>query len=201
MQKAADTVENIPAFEETAKDLIVERVQPLTTELHCMVTVNDREVVSEVRAPKQLVNRRVQKERVAESECSSETHGRISRHIRGSGVTRPQLARVREVGLVDSVGRERAEKIDVEVVDLRWAFNAIGRVSVGRNVERLISVLRIVEVVRERQFVLRVEVPVDLTQESLVVDLMTDRLSLVLISGRLDEIDEGQSLTIGAAVD
>ncbi len=48
---------------------------------------------------------------------------------------------------------------------------------------------------------LRVEVPVNLGQESLVVDLMTDRLSLVLISGRLDEIDEGQSLTIGAAVD
>ena len=105
------------------------------------------------------------------------------------------------MGLVHSVGRERAEKIYVEVIDLRWAFNAVGRVSIGRNVERLISILRIVEVVRERQFVLRVEVPVNLGQESLVVDLMTDRLSLVLISGRLDEIDEGQSLTIGAAVD
>ena len=166
-----------------------------------MVTVNDREVVSHVRAPKQLVNRWVQKERVAESECSSETHRRISRYARRNCVTRSQLSCVREVGLVHSVGRERAEKIYVEVIDLRWAFNAVGRVSIGRNVESLISILRIVEVVRERQFVLRVEVPVNLGQESLVVDLMTDRLSLVLISGRLDETDEGQSLAIGAAVD
>src|SRR5438046_10402426 len=115
-----------------------------------MVTVNDREVVSHVRAPKQLVNRWVQKERVAESECSSETHRRISRYARRNCVTRSQLSCVREVGLVHSVGRERAGKMYDEAIDLRWAFHAVSRVSISRTVESLISILRMADVVRLR---------------------------------------------------
>ena len=46
-----------------------------------------------------------------------------------------------------------AEQVDVQHVDLRRPFGAVGRRAVGRDVERLVVVLRVVEAVRARQVV------------------------------------------------
>src|SRR5947199_318568 len=112
----------------------------------------------------------------------------------------PQFTRVREVSLVQLRCRNGAEQIDVKVVDLGRSFNAVGRGSVGGDVERLVGVLRIVEVVRDGQLVHRGEVPINLCEKRIVVDLMENGQSLIRISGCLDEVNKGEPLAIRAAV-
>ena len=102
--------------------------------------------------------------------------------------------------LVHLVCSDGAEEIYVEVIDLRWTLNAIGRVSVSRDVERLVCILRVIEVVRDRQLVRRGQIPIDLRQKSVIIDLMFHRQTLVLSSGRLNKVDEGKPLTVRTAV-
>src|SRR5580765_120084 len=100
MQKTSHTVEDVAAFEESSEDLIVERVQPFAADLNVVVTVNDRKIVFQIRAPEQFVNCWVKKERMAKSECSRKAHCGIGRHSRRNSAARPYLARIRKVGLV-----------------------------------------------------------------------------------------------------
>ena len=61
------------------------------------------------------------------------------------------FARVGEVELVEAIRAQRGEQVEVHHVDLGGTFGAIRRVAVGRHVERLVLVLRVVEVVRRRE--------------------------------------------------
>ncbi len=93
---------------------------------------------------------RIQEERVTKSKRRPEPHRRVGRHVRRNCVSRTQLTRIREVSFIQLRRRNRAEQIYVEVVDLRRAFDAVGRVSVSRDIERLVRVLRVIEVIRDR---------------------------------------------------
>ena len=70
-------------------------MQPFATKLDIVVTGNDREIIFDVSAPQQLVDRRLQEERIAEAE-----HRRVGRHVRRNSVARSHLACIREVSFV-----------------------------------------------------------------------------------------------------
>ena len=70
-------------------------------------------------------------------------------------------------------------KIEAHHVDLRWTFYAVGRVSVGGDVECLIRILRVVEVVRDGKVVCTVEIEIDSREECMVIDLVCDRQILL----------------------
>ena len=78
-QEPVDAVEQVPALEEAAKDLIVVRVQPLAAGLDRVLAGDDREVVLELKALDQLVDVGRQEERVAESERRGRTRCRCRR--------------------------------------------------------------------------------------------------------------------------
>ena len=103
--------------------------------------------------------------------------------------------------LVQLVRGEDAEQVHVQHVDLRRPFDAVGRRPVGGHVERLVDVLRVVEVVRRRQAVGAGQVPVQLAEQRVVVDRVIDRLPFVLAAVRAEEVQQGEALTVGAAVD
>ena len=103
--------------------------------------------------------------------------------------------------LVQTVGAYGAEQVRVQHVDLRRSLNAVGRIAIGGNVERLVGVLRVIEVVRDGQRVRRRDVPVGLRQQRVVVDAMVDRLSLLLATPRAEEIEQRRPLAVGAGVD
>src|SRR5205085_9763561 len=106
-----------------------------------------------------------------------------------------------EVRLVDLRRREGGEEVRVEGVYLRRPFGAVGRVAVGRHVEGLVGVLRVVEVVREREPVVLRQVPVHLAEEGGVAYGALDGLPLVLAARRLEEADEREALAVGVRVD
>ena len=146
-QKASNAVKNVSPGKEAAEDLIVKGMQPLAADLDCVATANDRNVVLNISTPKQFINRWIEEERITEAERGGKAHGRIRRHIRRNRGARSQLARVRKVTFVDYRGRDRREQVHVEIVDLRRAFDAVGRIAIGRNIEGLVRVLRVIEIV------------------------------------------------------
>src|SRR5438034_7483844 len=150
-----------------------------------------------MRAPKQFVDCRTEEEGIAKSESGSKSHRRVGRDIGRNRRTRPQLARVREVKLVYFRRRQRAEQVGAEVVDLRRHFYSIRRISVSRHVKGLVRILRVVKVIRNAQLVFRSQVPVHLSEDRTVIDLVFNRQPLVLVSAGLEEIEERNSLTIG----
>ncbi len=74
MQKIVYTVEDVAAGEESAEDLGVVRVQPVAAKLEIMFSVNNGEIVAELRAPNRFVNVWIEEERIAESEGGPESH-------------------------------------------------------------------------------------------------------------------------------
>src|SRR5688500_20118249 len=103
----------------------------------------------DLRAQEQCVSVRFERVRVAETERGHEADRRISRNIRRDRGTRSQLARVREVGVVQLRRGNRGEEICAYDVDLRWTLDTVRGVSVSGNIKSLVSVFRIVEVVRD----------------------------------------------------
>ena len=117
----------IAAGEEATEHLIVQRVNPLAAKLEGVVAGDDREVVLDVRAPEQFIDVRLQEERIAETETSVAKPIAVSAGtFDGDRRARPQLTRVGEVSFVQLGRRDRREEIDVEIVDLRRAFGAVG---------------------------------------------------------------------------
>ncbi len=200
-QEAGHAVEDVAPLEEAAEDLRVAAVHPLAAELGGVVARDDGEVVLELRAPERLVHVGREEEGVAEAEGRDEAHRRVGRDVRRRGRARPLLAPVGEVELVDLRRRERREEVDVEGVNLRGALVAVGRVAVGRHVEGLVLVLRVVEVVREREVVVRVQLPVDLAEDGGVADGALDGQTLLLIARRAEEAEEREALAVGVRVD
>ena len=200
-QKSCHAVEQVAAFEEATKNLRVLRVQPLAAGLDGVGAVDDGEIVLQLEPIPELVDIRSQEERVAEPERRHEPHARVGRNRRGSGGARAVLARVREVELVQPVRGDGAEQVDVQHADLRRSFDPVRGIAVARDVERLIRVLRVIEVVGRREVVRRGEVPIELRERRVVVDLVIDRLALFLAAGRSEKAEECEALAVGAAVD
>ena len=97
--------------------------------------------------------------------------------------------------------RERRKEVNVKVVDFRRALDAVCRVAVGGYIERLVGVLRIIEVVRDTQLIGLGYVEISLQQKSIVSDRMLYRQTFVLIPRSLNKINQRQSLAVGAGID
>src|SRR5581483_6338765 len=200
-QEAGHAVEDVAAGEETAEHLAVVAVQPLAAELDVVLAGEDGVVVTDLRAPEQLINRGLQEERRSETERGGESHRGVSRNIRIDRGAAAVFARVAEVPFVDLRLGDGGEQVEVEAVDeRRRAFDAVGRVAVGRNVEGLVLVARTVEVVRRAHLVVLSHVPVVLGEHSRVANLVVDRLALVLIAGGFEEVEQRDALAFGVAV-
>ena len=113
-EEPLDAVEQVPAREEAAEHLIVQRVHPLAAHLPRVAAADDREVVLDLRAPDQLVDVRLQEERIAEAEAGREPDAGVGLQVRLVRRARPRLARVREVKLVQLVVGERREEVRVQ---------------------------------------------------------------------------------------
>ena len=69
------------ARKEPAENLIVQRVQPFTTKFKIVISLDKREVVFDLRPPKQFVDVWFEEKRKAKSESSRKPHGRVCRDI------------------------------------------------------------------------------------------------------------------------
>ena len=65
----------------------------------------------------------------------------------------------------------------------------------------MVRILRVIEVVRYGKLVCIVQLDVSLRKESLIIDLVLDRLSFFLVARGPEEIDQSQSLAIVVTVD
>ena len=68
--------------------------------------------------------------------------------------------------------RDGREQVRANDVDLRRSFDAVRGVAVSRDVERLIRILRVVEVIRDGKLVSVSQVEVNLAKKSLIIDLV-----------------------------
>ena len=98
-------------------------------------------------------------------------------------------------------GRNGAENVYIEVIYFRRTFDTVGGIPVRRYVKRLVSILRVIEVVRDRQSVRGCEIPINLREECIVKNLMLDREPFFLASRRPDEVDQRETLAIRTAGD
>src|SRR5262249_17576517 len=89
------------------------------------------------------------------------------------------------------------EEVEVHGVDLGSAFNSVRRGAVSRNVEGLVRIVGAIEVVRRAQAVCRVHIPVVLTEDGGVVNLVFHRQAFVLIAGALKEVEQSDALAFG----
>ena len=105
------------------------------------------------------------------------------------------------MALVQLGRRDGAEKIYIEVIYFRRTFDTVGGIPVRRYVKRLVSILRVIEVVRDRQSVRGCEIPINLREECIVKNLMLDREPFFLASRRPDEVDQRETLAIRTAGD
>ena len=67
-QKANHAVEDVTSGEESTEYLGVVGVQPVTTKLEIMLSMDDGEIVAKLRAPNRLIDVWVEKERIPEAE-------------------------------------------------------------------------------------------------------------------------------------
>ena len=201
-QEAGDAVEEVAAREEPAEHLVVQRVHPLAADLERVRAADDRHVVLDLRAPDQLVDVGLQEERIAEPERRAEPHAGVGVEPGTGRRARPGLARIREVRLVDHPCRQRREPVDVHDVDARRiAFDAVGRGPVGRDVERLVLLARVIEVPGTRDVVVRVDGHVDLAEQRRRPLRMLDRRAFVETHARLEEAEQRRPLAVRDRVD
>src|SRR5262249_39235470 len=78
--------------------------------------------------------------------------------------------------------------------------DAIGRISISRNVKSLVPVIGPVKVIRNSQLVRGPHVPVKLGQRSAVPDGVLNRQTLVLVAVRFEEVNQCKPLAVRAAV-
>ena len=57
MHEAGDAVKNVTAGEKAAEDLRIATMNPLAAELPSVLALNDREIVANIVAPEDFVNR------------------------------------------------------------------------------------------------------------------------------------------------
>src|SRR5882762_66373 len=152
-------------------------MQPVAPKLEIMFSANNGEIVAELCAPNRLVDVRFKEERAPDAEGGPESHGSVCRYFGWSCRSRPDLALVAEVRFVQLGRGDSGVMISIDDVDFRWSLDSVRRISVRRHVEGLIGVFRIVEIVRHRELVRWINIPVEAAQRCLVADGMFDRLA------------------------
>ena len=180
--------------------------QPLAAELRRVITGDDGEVVFDLRAPEGLVNVRAEEEGVAEAErgltrAEEAAHRRVGGDVRRRGLARALLSSVGEVELVDLRRRNGREEVCVEGVNLRRAFGAVSGGAVGRHVEGLVLVLRVVEVVREREVIRGRQLQINLAEYGGVANGPLDWKPLLLTARRAEEREQREPLAVEVRVD
>ncbi len=93
-----------------------------------------------VRAPEYFVNSRFQKEGLSKTERGKKTNPSV-RH--GGGVRRgpgPIFAAVSEMKLVEQVRAYGCKQIAVYGLNFGRAFDAVGGITIGRHVKRLVCI-------------------------------------------------------------
>ena len=205
-------VEDVAAFEEAAEDLIVQAMDPFPANLEGVAAGDDGDVVADLAPPEDFVNRRVQEKRMPKAVGS--TKPRAARTCADSGSSigghrsvhrraRAPFAVISKVALVQDVRFDRAHQVDVEHLDSRRAFSAVGGVAVGIHVERLVDFDGSVEVVRDVQVVAGRDRPVEAAEKRAVMQRPTDRVVLHRPSRRRvveNEVDLGQALAINVGL-
>ena len=97
--------------------------------------------------------------------------------------------------------RNAGEQIEIHGVDLGRTFSSIRGGAIRRNVEGLVGIVRAIEVVRSAQIIRGVQVPVILTQNRAVMDLMLNRQAFVLVNAILKEAEQSDALAFSIASD
>src|SRR5215469_9751276 len=102
---------------------------------------------------------------------------------------------------IDLLCGEGAEHIEVYGIDFGWAFNAVGRIAVGRNIKGLVFIVRAIKIVRRAQIVGRIHGPIVFAEDGGVADWMLDGQSFLLVAGGLEKVEQSQALAISVATD
>src|SRR5215469_10851577 len=102
---------------------------------------------------------------------------------------------------IDLLCGEGAEHIEVYGIDFGWAFNAVGRIAVGRNIKGLVLIVRAIKIIRRAQVVGSIYGPIVFAEYGGVADRMLDRQSFLLVAGGLEKVEQSQALAIGVAAD
>src|SRR5262249_12753864 len=141
VEKPGYAVKNIAAGKEAAEDLRVAAVNPLATELKSMLTVNERQAVTNVGAPEDFVNGRLKEEWLTETESCAKAHRGVGNGVLVDGVTGTILARVRKMRFVELGRRDGAIPVAVGDLNFGGAFDAVGSGAISRNIESLVGIL------------------------------------------------------------
>ena len=91
--------------------------------------------------------------------------------------------------LIQFLARDAGEQIQVDSIDLRRSFGAVGFGSVGGNIEGLVGIIRAIEIVRCAQIVGGINVPIVLAENRAVPNLMLDGQAFVLVHAILKEAE------------
>src|ERR1700680_3582641 len=118
--------------------------------------------------PEHLVYGWFQKEWLAEAERRSKSDASVRDTRCVDSEPRPVLPRVGEMCFVQLGRRNGTEPICTDRLNFGRAFDPVCSCSVGWNVERLIWVLRPIEVVRSGNLVIRVQVVVNASKRGCV---------------------------------
>ena len=105
------------------------------------------------------------------------------------------------MSFVQLSGGNGRKVIHVDDVNLRRSLDAVCRVAVGRHVERLVGILRVVKIIRNSELVCRVDIPVEAAESRRVTNGMLYRLAVVLSHAVLQEVQEGHPLAFAAGAD
>ena len=123
---------------------------------HSPLSVNDGEVVTNLRAPKKFVDIRIQEERLAKAERRAKAHRGVRNGSGINGVAGTILARIREMRFVQFVIGESAVPAGVEDLNLAGTLDAVGGGAIGRDVKGLVGILGPVKTVGTEDLVLGV---------------------------------------------
>src|SRR5256886_3055533 len=207
VHEAGNTVEDIASCKESPENLSIVAVNPFAPDLPGVLAPDDREIVTDVGAPKDFIYGRLKEEWRTEAECRGKAHGRVRHAGRIDGVARAVFSSVGEMGLVQHGVGECAEPVAVNILNFRRAFDSISTRAVCRNVKGLIGILGPVKAVRAKNLVLRVQVIVHAAKYRGIALLVDTGESFVSVlegrreGRRLKETDQGNALAIGVGID
>ncbi|SRR5260221_2226105 len=199
MQEAEHGVKDISAGKEAAEDLRVVAVQPFAAKLYGVLSGEHRKGIANLDALERFINARLEEERLAETERGAEPHSGIGRNLgvhRGTGTI---LAGETYVRFIHTPGRNRAEKIEVDGIDLGRTFNAVGGIAICRNIKGLVLIVGPIKIIGRAHVVPGVERPIKFAQQSGVADRMLYRQSFGLTPAGLEKVEQCQALAVGIA--
>src|SRR5258708_990348 len=170
VEEGVNAVKDVATGKEAAENLGIAAMNPFAAELPGVLAFNDREIIANVGAIKEFVDRRLQEKRLAEAEVGGEAHRGIRNAVCVGRKAGPGLTGVGQVDFVEHTVRESAEPIGADRLDFGRAFDAVGGGPVCRHIEGLIGILGPVEVVGPKGLTSGVQVVVDATENRGVAD-------------------------------